>query len=192
MKALAVGLSATAGFVVLFAGVGSVVSAGGSFLLPAIPWIAVAIGAALLALGVALLAGVSPRAEFALRLAPAIGREGPRGIRGYFVSGVAYGLASLSCTLPVFLGVVGGALAAGGFLAGLVQFVSYGLGMGLVLVALTLAIALLKEAALVAGLRRALPYMRVAAGVLLLAAGAYILDYWLFKGGLLVSRAATP
>ena len=106
------------------------------------------------------------------------------GLRGYFAYGLAYGLASLSCTLPIFLAVVGSALAVKGLLAGMVQFVLYAAGMGLVISGLTLAVALFKHAALRSA-RRVLPIVQPLSAVLLLIAGAYIVYYWLTLGGLL-------
>ncbi len=143
LRALYVGLAVSAGFVVLFAAVGAVVSAGGSLLVPAMPWIALAIGTGLVILGLRMLAGRGLHAGFLGKLAGRISDPRTAGVRGFFLFGVGFSAASLSCTLPVFLLVVGSALASGGFLAGLVQFVSYALGMSLVLIALTLATALL-------------------------------------------------
>ena len=185
VKGLAVGLSVSAGFVLLFAIVGAGVSAGGSFLISAMPWTGLAIGVSLLILGLAMLTGRTVYAGSMGRLADRIGDPRSTSFRGFFLFGVAFGAASLSCTLPVFLMVVGSALATGGFLSGLVQFVSYGLGMGLVLIFLTLGTGLFKEGIILAGLRRALPFAQRTAAVLLLLAGSYIVYYWLFKGQLI-------
>lgn len=185
LRALLVALSASAGFVVLFAGVGAVVAAGGRFVIRAMPWVAVAIGGGLVALGLFMLAGRRLSAGSLARLGGRLGAARLPGVAGYFLFGAAFAAASLSCTLPIFLMVVGSALASAGFLAGLGQFVAYGLGMGLVLTALTLAIALLKEGLVVGGVRRVLPVAERAAAGLVLLSGGYILYYWLVKGGLL-------
>jgi len=185
LKALFVGFTVSAGFVLLFAIVGAVVSAGGSFVISAMPWIAVVIGIGLAILGLWMLAGRTVYAGFFSRLASHIGDPRSTGIRGFLLFGVAFGAASLSCTLPIFLVVVGSALATGGVLSGLVQFLSYGLGMGLVLILLTLGIALLKEGIFLSGLHRIFPYVERTAAVLLVLAGSYIVYYWLFKGGLI-------
>ena len=185
LKALFVGFTVSAGFVLLFAIIGAGISAGGSFLISAMPWIAVVIGIGLVILGLWMLKGHTVSAEFFTKLASRIGDPRSIGVQGFFLFGVAFGAASLSCTLPIFLVVVGSALATGGFLSGLVQFVSYGMGMGLVLIALTVGIALFKEGIIVTGLRGVLPYVERAAAVLLLVAGSYIVYYWLFKGGLI-------
>jgi len=189
LKALVVGVTVSAGFVALFAIVGAGISAGGNILIRAIPWLAVLIGAGLLILGLAMLAGRSLPARFIGRLVSRIGGPRSAGIGGFFLFGVAFGAASLSCTLPIFLMVVGSALASSGFISGLVQFVSYGLGMGLVLIALTLGTALCKEGIVVSGLQGALPYVERAAAVLIVAAGGYILYYWLVKGQLIKTLA---
>jgi cytochrome c biogenesis protein CcdA len=185
LKALFVGFTVSAGFVLLFGVIGTVVSAGGSFIMSIMPWVAMVIGVGLAILGLWMLAGRTIYAGSLGRLASKIGDPRSTGSRGFFLFGVAFGAASLSCTLPIFLVVVGSALATGGFLSGLVQFLSYGLGMALVLILFTLGIALLKEGIIVSKVQRLLPYVERAAAVLLLFAGSYIVYYWLFKGGLI-------
>jgi len=187
LAALGVGLGVSAGFVLLFAAVGAAVSAGGQFLLRALPWLAVVIGVGLVGLGLAMLAGRTVSAAPLARVAGRLGVARFAGPGGFFLFGVAYAGASLSCTLPIFLMVLGSALASGGFLWGLAQFVTYGLGMGFVLVGLALATAFVREGLLVGGLRRALPWTERAAAVLVLASGSYIVYYWLVKGGLLAT-----
>jgi cytochrome c biogenesis protein CcdA len=113
-----------------------------------------------------------------------VGRE--RNLKNILLFGVAYGLASLSCTLPVFLVVVGSTFTRQGIAWGLAQFLVYGLGMGAVLMALTLSVALF-EGVLVGYLRLLLPYVERAGAVLLVGAGAYIVYYWLTVGQLLRS-----
>ena len=109
------------------------------------------------------------------------GRTDPR---GYFVFGLSYGTASLSCTLPIFLVVVGSTLAVEGLLEAVGQFIFYALGMGSVIMVLTLAVALFKGAATKV-VRKALPYIQPVSAALMLLAGSYIVFYWLTIGGLL-------
>jgi cytochrome c-type biogenesis protein len=52
-----------------------------------------------------------------------------KGMGGYDAYGVAYGLASLGCALPVFLRVVGTSLQLHGAADAVGQFMLYGLGM---------------------------------------------------------------
>ena len=177
LRALLVGGSVSAGFILLFGLAGIVVSAGGSALLGAMPGVAVLIGAALILLGLWVLAGRTLYLGIFERLASRVGDPTDVSARGFFLFGLAYGAASLSCTLPVFLVVVGGGASAGGSLAGTGQFVGYGLGMASVLVALTLALALFKGG-VVARIKNAVPYARLASAVLLVLAGAYMIFYW--------------
>ena len=102
-----------------------------------------------------------------------IGHSTQPGIRSYFLFGLGYGTASLSCTLPVFLTVVGSSIAVSGILTSAAQFVLYAFGMGGLILALTLSAAFFKTA-LVGALRRVLPYMQPASALLMLAAGAYV------------------
>ncbi len=182
-QALVVAAAVSAGFVVLFGVAGLVIAAGGYFVVGAFPWIGLSVGVLLVALGLWLLTGRTLYTGFSERLAARLGNPGQKGMRGFFVFGIAYGTASLSCTLPIFLSVVGSALAVQGFLSAVTQFVSYALGMGLVIVVLTLALALFKRTMVVA-LRKTLPYFQPLNAVLLLLAGVYIVYYWLTVGQL--------
>ncbi len=182
-QALLVAGAVSAGFVVLFGMAGLLIAATGAFVVGVFPWIGLGVGALLAALGLWLVTGHSLYGGGAARLAARLGRPGQRGIRGFFTFGLAYGTASLSCTLPVFLSVVGSALAVQGFRPAAIQFVSYALGMGLVIVVLTAGLALFKGA-VVTGLRKTLPYFQTLSAWLLLLAGVYIVYYWLTEGQL--------
>ncbi len=179
LRALLVGGVVSLGFILLFGLAGVVISAGGNALLRTMPALGFFIGGAMILMGLWLLAGRSivVRAGVFQRFADRVRNPKDLSVRGFFLFGLAYGAASLSCTLPVFLVVVGSGISAGGFLAGTSQFLGYGLGMASVLVALTLAIAFFKQG-LVARLRKAAPYVQLASAVLLMLAGAYMISYW--------------
>lgn len=183
--ALGVAAVVSLGFVLLFAAIGGLVAAGARFIVGVMPWVAVTLGAGLVLLGAWMLAGRHLSSDALLRLGTRLSAGQGRGLRGYFLYGLTFGVCSVSCTLPVFLVVVGSAVAAGGFVAGLAQFVGYGLGMGAVVTVLTLAAAALKEGVLVRGVRRAMPYLHTATALFVAAGGLYILYYWLVKGDLL-------
>ncbi len=177
LSALLVGATVSSGFVLLFAASGLAISAGGSALLALMPALGTVIGAALILIGLWMLAGRTLYTGVFERLASRVGDPGAVSMRGFFLFGLAYGAASLSCTLPVFLAVIGSSLATGGVLAGAGQFLGFGLGMAAVLMVLTLALAFFKQG-LVKWLRRAVPYVQLASAVLLVLAGAYIIYYW--------------
>lgn len=177
LRAVLIGGVVSLGFVLLFGLAGIVVAAGGSALLGAMPWVGAVIGAALVLMGLWMLAGRTLYTGVFERLAGRIGDPQSISVRGFFLFGLAYGLASLSCTLPVFLAVMGSSLTAASFLSGASRFVSYGLGMASVLLVLSLALAFFKSG-VVARLRGAVAYVRVLSAGLLVVAGAYIVFYW--------------
>ena len=183
IQALLVAAAVSAGFVVLFGLAGIAIAATGTLLIRAVPWIGLAVGLLLAAAGIWLLTGHTLYTGLAERLAARLGDPRRMGARGFFGFGLAYGTASLSCTLPVFLTVVGSGFAVRGFVAATTQFLSYALGMGLVIAALTVGLALF-TGAVVGALRRTLPYFSKLSAVLLLLAGAYIVYYWLTTGQL--------
>lgn len=179
-RALLVGGTLTLGFLLLFALAGTFISLGAYVLVTAMPWIGLLIGVALILLGGWLLLG----RHLPVPGLPQIQARRERSLRGIFIFGVAYGLASLSCTLPIFLVAVGSAFTGQGVAAGVARFLAYGLGMGVVLMALTLSLALF-QGALVGHLRRVIPYVEKVGALLLLGAGVYIVYYWLTLGQLL-------
>jgi cytochrome c biogenesis protein CcdA len=183
-QGLVVGMVMAAGFVLLFGGVGLVISAGGRFIMAVVPWVALMVGAGLILLGIWRLTGHRVDIPLIARLANRIGDPRTTGFRGFFLFGLAYGASSLSCTMPIFLVVVGSSVAATSFLAGLAQFVSYGLGMGAVILVLTLGTALLREGVLIRRLHRLMPHLQTATAAFLVLAGAYILYYWLVIGAM--------
>jgi len=183
-RAIAMSAVVTLGFTVFFGIMGAILSFGGQFLVSYIPWIAVLIGATLIVLGIYLLAGGYIGFNLPARLAGNIISLGGSGFKGFLIFGIAYGIAALSCTLPVFLVVVGSAIATQGFTSGLLQFVSFALGMGLVITVVTIATALLKET-INRWMRRLVPVVARFSGLLLILAGSYILYFWFKTGDIL-------
>jgi cytochrome c-type biogenesis protein len=181
LQALLVGATVSSGFVLLFVLSGLVISAGGTLLLEVMPALGIVIGGSLVLVGLWMLAGQTLYVSAFERFAGRVGDPGNLSVPGFFLFGLAYGAASLSCTLPAFLAVVGTSLASGSILAGVGRFFGFGLGMAAVLVTLTLALAFFKQG-LVRWLRKAVPYVRIASAVLLMLAGAYVIFYWLASG----------
>lgn len=183
IKALAMSGIVTLAFVILFGILGIVVSLGGQSLFDAVPWIAVVIGVALILLGLYLLFGGHLYSNIPARLAERIKSRGGVGVKGFFVFGITYGLSALSCALPVFLVVVGGAIAIRGVASGLLQFISYALGMGFIIALITLGSALFRET-VNRWLHRVVPLVARINSLLLIFAGAYLLYYWFTTGDL--------
>lgn len=175
-RALLVGTVVSAGFLLLFALAGAIVSWTSFSVVDASPWLTVVIGVVVAVLGVAFLAGWDPSIVL-----PKLDRNGGgRSLWSMFVFGLSYAIASLSCTLPAFTGVVASTFGRESFVAGLVTFVAYGLGMALLLMVLTLALAVARRG-LVTGLRRALPYVQRVSGLIMALMGAYLVWYGIYE-----------
>lgn len=185
LQAVWVTLIVTSGFALLFGLVGILVSAGGAFFSGIMPWLAMAVGLLLVLLGGWMLLGKHLSFSFMLKLANRIGDPRHLTLKGFFLFGVAFGATSLSCTLPIFLAVLGNSLTAGDFVGGLVQFGGFIAGMGGVLLVLTLGMAFVKEGVVVGAMRRLLPHMHKVSAFLIVFAGGYIIYYWLDSGLLL-------
>ena len=184
-KALVVGGAVTAGFIVLFGAAGTLIGVGArSAVADILPWLGLGIGIVLTIAGAWLLGGGKLYTAFAQRAATHMGNPGQTNVRGYFLFGLGYGTASLSCTLPIFLAVIGTSLAVSTIATSFGQFVLYGLGMGMVIIGLTLGMAVFKGA-MVGALRKALPYIAPVGTWMMILAGSYIIFYWLTIGELL-------
>ena len=184
-RAFQVGASVTIGFIALFGTVGLIMSLGArAAVVDILPWLGLTIGIALAVTGSWMVGGGKLYTGFAAQAASRIGDPGQANSRGYFLFGISYGIASLSCTLPIFLSVIGTSFAVSSIATSLGQFLLYALGMGTVILGLTLGMAFFKGA-MVRSLRKALPYVEPIGSWLMVVAGSYIVFYWLTIGGLL-------
>ena len=178
-RALLLGVVATGGFVLVFASVGAVITAGGQWLAAFFPHAGAAVGVAMVGLGLWLL--ITHR-TMGLAVATRVAVAPRRNLLNVFLFGTAYAIGSLGCTLPIFLVVVGSALGSQSFGYALSQFIGYSLGMGTVLVAVTIGVALFRNA-VARALRAALPHVHRTSALFLTGAGAYLIYYWVFFAG---------
>jgi cytochrome c-type biogenesis protein len=174
-RAQVVALSMSAGFLAVFGLLGlvlvSVLRAIGDYL----PWVTLAMGLGLAALGVAMLFGFQPN----LSLPKLEKGTGSRSITSMFLFGMSYALASLACTIGIFLSAVGTSASGAAFTQRFGSFVSYGIGMGLLATGLTLAVAFGRKG-LVGAFRQLLPRIQLISAVVLVVVGLYVAwyGYW--------------
>ena len=191
VSAVLMGLSATAGFVVVFGAVGLVLAAGGALVGKLLPFVGLGVGVAIAATGVWLL--VTGR-KIGIMATSRVNLGQGRGLRNVFLFGIAYAIASLSCALPLFLvavGIIAGqTLSAGSVVEVITGSVIYGLGMGVVMVAATVGIVFFKEA-VSRWIRVLMMYVEPAGKLAMVGAGAYLIYYWSLGSGseLLALRA---
>lgn len=174
-RGLLLGAAATGGFVAVAAAVGLVVAAGGQWLTSTFRYFGALLGAVLLGLGLWLLSG---RGKLALLAASRVHVSPRRNLGNVVAFGAAYSISSLSCTLPIFLAVVGIGLGTQGLGAAFGQFMGYALGMGSVLIAVTVGAALFRGA-VARWLRGSMLAISRASAMFLAGAGGYLLYYWI-------------
>src|SRR5437667_5579269 len=165
VQGLLVGALVTIGFLGFFALVGLPVSYGVGAIARAVPWAGLATGAALALAGVLTLLGTHLRLPRQVNVRPR--RE--RRLGAMLLFGIGYGAASLGCTLPLFLTLVG--VSLGG--TTVTTFVAYGTGMTVVLMAISVLVALAREG-VARAMRPLLPYLGRVSGALLTLAGGYL------------------
>jgi cytochrome c-type biogenesis protein len=172
-EGLLLGLLVTGGFLTVFGIAGGIISAGLHLIVQYMPLAALITGIVLVLLGLWLLAGKS--LPFSLPV-PQVANSRARNPKSAFVFGIGYAFASLSCTLPVFLAIVGASLTTSGFIASALMFSAYALGMATVLIGVALGTALLKGA-VAQWFRKILPYVYRISAIMLILAGLYLIWY---------------
>jgi cytochrome c biogenesis protein CcdA len=183
LKAIYVSLAMGLGFLALFGSAGLLVSASQELVKDALPWIGFMLGILMAILGAYILIGGKIYTGFAQQLADRVGDPRVSSLGGYFLFGISYALASLSCTLPIFLSVVTSSFGRDGLASGLVQFAAYAGGMAFLIMIVTIGIALFKSTVL-NPLRRSMRYVEQLSAVILALVGAYLVFYWLTEGDL--------
>ncbi len=174
-RAQLVGLSMSAGFLAVFGTLG-LVFAGLGTTIQRNPWISTVIGGALVVLGITMLFGFQPIVKI-----PKLEKgAGNRSIASMFLFGVSYAIASLSCTIALFLSAVGTSSSGASYLSRFGGLLSYGLGMGLLATALTLAVAFGKRG-LVSRFRQLLPRINLISAIILVVVGVYVALYGIWS-----------
>lgn len=182
LRALQMGAIVTLAFVVTFGVAGIVLTSGGRFIVNWIGWAGFAIGVGLVGLGAYQL--LTRRSIFASTTAN-VRVQRSATTRGVVAFGIAYAVASLGCTLPVFMIVVGSVFTGNGtYLDSVGRFLQYAAGMGVMLTAITVGVALSRQLT-VGTVSRALPVVESIGNAALLFAGAYLIWYWTLPGGVL-------
>lgn len=172
-RALVVGTMVSSGFIVVFFAIGAVTQYWTTALFDNAKYATAVIGVLFVILGVAMLFGfklpfTTPRIE-------AGGRD--RTVSSMFLYGVAYAVASLGCTLPLFIATLFQTGKRSGYWAGVANVMAYALGMALVVVSLTLALAT-ANMGFVRWLRAKMQYVEMVSGAFVLLSGLYLLWYF--------------
>ena len=171
-RALVVGAALTLGFLTVFVVVGGLLRNATQLISNVSGWATLVVAVVLIVVGVAVALG------WRLPIVtPKMARGGGGGtFRSMFVFGVSYAVASLGCALGLFVSTLFSGSQRNGVVSGLVATACYALGMGLVITALTVSLAV-ASGGLLRVLRTAMRFVDRAAGVIMVLAGVYLVFY---------------
>ena len=171
------------GFIVLFGLAGLLIGIGFRSVIEWFPWLGFVVGLLLIFVSSLMVSGYNIYSPIPQRLSGTVGTTHNRNVVSYFVFGISYGIASLSCTLPIFLVVVATSLASAGFKESVTQFFWYALGMGSVIFLLTLSLSVMNSL-VVAFSRKVNRWIVWLSPLLMYISGVYIIMYWVTMGEL--------
>lgn len=175
-RAGAATLAMAAGFVTVFGLFGLVVSPLIASAQRYLPFATVVIGIVLIAAGLWLLSG----RDITVIMPKVSGGAPTARLRSMYGYGVAYAVASLSCTIAPFLAVVGTTFRQGELVTGMLAFLAYAAGMALTVGVAALAVALLGSSG-ASSIRRLLPHINRIAGTIVLLTGLYVTYYGYYE-----------
>lgn len=176
LRGLRLSAGMTLGFVAVFGLFGLVVAPLRLSVERYLPVVTLVVGVALVGVGIYLALG----GHLALRGLTPRGSVPTAGWRSQVGYGVAFALASLSCTIGPFLAATSVSLSTSGPVGVVATFVAYALGMG-TMIAVLAVVAATASASAVRDLRRVGPVLERVSGVLLVLSGAYVAWFGWFE-----------
>lgn len=131
-----------------------------------------AIGVVLLGGGARMLTGWTPK--FA---SPQMNGVQSKTFRATIIYGLAYAVASIGCTIGFLTTAVFGSIALNGFVSGVLSILLYGLGMAMLVTALTVSLAFAKTG-LVTVIKNKLHIVQRLGAFFVTLTGIYLVLYW--------------
>ena len=166
-RGILAGLVFTSGLVTTLSIIGALLSFVGSFLIAYLPWLQLVVAAAIVLLGLIQI--------FQLNLPSFMPRmRVSKGIVGLYLFGLGFGLVISGCSAPVFFSIILYSFVSG-FQNGVLTLASYGLGMGLVTMAVSI-ITLRTKQSMMNQIARYSNWINRITGIVLIVAGLYILN----------------
>jgi len=170
-RALFGGLVCSMGLITVLTVVGGLASSLGALLPQLIPILD------LLAGGILIIMGVGTLSQMSLPYISIPGKLPQRkGLVGFYVFGVVYGLAGVGCSAPIFISVLFYAMSRG-FTNGVLTFITYAIGMSVPLVVTSVLVAEAKEY-LIHKISRVTPWFHKVGGVVLIMVGLYLFYFY--------------
>ena len=172
-RGLSVGMAVSSGFIGLFLVVGIISRAFTTVIRDNAKYAALVIGIGLVAMGIAMLFGWKlPIAQ------PDVSVQRKRTTWNMFLFGIVYAIASIGCTIGLLISVILGSINRHGFVSGVISIVLYGLGMGLLVTSLTVALAFARVG-LVSTIKKSFKWFDKISAAFVVLTGLYLTWYWL-------------
>ena len=171
-QSLTVSSAVSFGFIAVFLVVGTISRLFTQWLELNAKYAGFAIGISLVFIGLAMLTGWKPRLT-----TPNIPGYRDRTFPAMFLFGIAYAVASIGCTIGFLTTAIFGSIGTNGFMSGVISIGLYGVGMALLVSALTVTLAF-AQSGLLRFLRSGLHYIDRLAAIFIVLTGAYLTWYW--------------
>jgi cytochrome c biogenesis protein CcdA len=171
-RSLAVGSAVSAGFVGLFLVVGIISRVFTNAIVTNSKYASVVIGVLLVIMGIAMFFGWKPPIS-----QPDVSVQRQRTALNMFLFGIVYAIASIGCTIGFLTSVILGSINRQGYVSGVISITLYGLGMGLLVTSLTVALAFTRVG-LLATLKKGLRWFDKVSASFVTATGVYLTWYW--------------
>ena len=165
------GFASTAGIITVFSIIGALASFPSVVLPQIVPALELVAAAIIIIMGIMILSETR-LPSFGIRL----NIEKRKGLIGLYIFGVAYGLAAVGCSAPIFLSVLVFAMGKGTFIS-ILTFLVYALGMGFPLIVTNILITQARET-IIKRIIRATPIIHRISGILLIIVGVYLIYFY--------------
>ena len=168
------GLYVSLGLISIFMIIGAIIIYIGNFIKIYIPIFTLIVGLVLIIIGFFML--FNKNFSFALPLHLQLKKKINNKFLRFYTFGIGYGLAVMSCTLPVFLAIIISALSAGSVIDGVIVFLLYSIAASVGIVGISIITAMSKVT-IMKKFSRIFPYVRTITAVVIIIAGSYIIYY---------------
>ncbi len=171
------GLMVSLGFVAIFSLIGFIVSYIGRGLLRYVGWFDLSIGILLIIIGFIYLFNLNAKVN--LNKLTIIGEKLKSNklnnrYASFFLYGIGFAIASLGCTLPIFLLVVTTAIQQTGIANGIIILLIYAAGMSFFMILFSIGVAFSKTI-IEKTLKKRMPYIYKLGAVIVIIAGIYLI-----------------
>ena len=174
LNGLKVSLTLSLGFVFVFAIIGILTNTiiSEASIEKQAGYITLGIGITLVLLGVAMVAGYHPVLKIPRIQMGTSNRELP----SIFLFGISYAFVSIGCSAPIFFLTVGGSFSRDGIVNGSAVFISYALGMSIVITVLTIGISIARSS-ITEKYKSIMKYLNPISGIFLSISGFFLSAY---------------